>query len=104
MMEWRKLMIDEQPCSVCVPDKSGEYLVALKDTDPLEYSDGSFEDLSCVIKVQFDFDQMIFYDGDGWFWNAYKPETTAPMSSYIITHWMPLPDLPFEKKVKADEV
>lgn len=94
-MSWHELIVRNEKEYLDIPPESGEYLVALKDTDPFEYSDGTVEDMSTVIVVSFDSDTMIFNDHDGWVWNALRPE--VPQATYIITHWMPLPDLPFKK-------
>lgn len=86
------------PVEYELPKENGRYLVALKDTDPFEFNDGRIEDSSYVREMYYDADQMIFNDGEDWYWNMLRPLATN--GNYIITHWMPLPDLPFEKVVK----
>ncbi len=85
------------PVEYELPKENGDYLVAVKDTNPIEYLDG-IDDLSRVEMMHYDADQMIFNDQRNWYWNMLKFQ--VPNHYYIITHWMPLPDLPFEKVVK----
>ena len=86
------------PVEYELPKETGQYLVALKDIDPFEINDELIEDTSYVHEMHYDADQMIFNDGEDWYWNMLRPKATN--GNCIITHWMPLPDLPFEKVVK----
>ena len=89
------------PVEYELPKESGYYLVAFKDVDPFVFDDGCVEDSSYVANIYYNADQMIFSDEQDWYWNMLRP--TVPNGSSIITHWMPLPDLPFEKVVKVEK-
>lgn len=77
------------------PKEPGLYLVALKDTTPLEISDDEIIDMSHVEVMHYDAEQFIFSDGNDWYFNVLLEHPKCYGDE--LTHWMPLPDYPHLK-------
>ena len=97
-MDWTK-------CSDKIPDKSGIYLAVLK-YDNIIFADSGTNMSIQMIKFATDMSKVKEHDNDypvfvqngpGWYDTYYNDEygeMEFQELSHLVTHWMPLPELP----------